>query len=84
MRELSRCAFPEPDDVPDDAPAPIEQARTERRRQAEVSHAAALRRACGARGEGGRDGGRGPAVDAAGQDRVRRARGTEASFRLSP
>jgi predicted nucleic acid-binding Zn ribbon protein len=45
MRELSRRAFPEPDDVSDDAPAPIEQARTERRRQADASHAAALRRA---------------------------------------
>ncbi|KOG73063.1 hypothetical protein ADK78_17530 [Kitasatospora aureofaciens] len=45
MRELSRRAFPEPDTVPDDAPAPIEQARTERRRQADASHAAALRRA---------------------------------------
>ncbi|MFF4715207.1 hypothetical protein ACFY2V_28005 [Streptomyces eurythermus] len=29
----------------DDQPAPIEQARLERRRQAVVSHAAALRRA---------------------------------------
>ncbi|MDL5206646.1 DciA family protein [Streptomyces sp. ALI-76-A] len=45
MRELSRRAFPEPDTVPDDEPAPIEQARTERRRQADVSRAAALRRA---------------------------------------
>lgn len=45
MRELSRRAFPEPDAVPDDAPTPIEQARTERRRQADASHAAALRRA---------------------------------------
>ncbi|MGW2689464.1 DciA family protein [Streptomyces sp. NPDC001414] len=45
MRELSRRAFPEPDTVADDAPAPIEQARTERRRQADASHAAALRRA---------------------------------------
>jgi hypothetical protein len=45
MRELSRRAFPEADDVPADAPAPIEQARTERRRQADASHAAALRRA---------------------------------------
>ncbi|MFE6904114.1 DciA family protein [Streptomyces sp. NPDC057717] len=45
MRELSRRAFPEPDAVPDGAPAPIEQARTKRRRQAAVSHAAALRRA---------------------------------------
>ncbi|MEW2373421.1 DciA family protein [Streptomyces sp. NPDC006656] len=46
MRELSRLAFPETDvAVPDDAPTPIEQARTERRRQADASHAAALRRA---------------------------------------
>ncbi|MFD5786715.1 DUF721 domain-containing protein [Streptomyces sp. NPDC127037] len=45
MRELSRRAFLEPDLAPDDAPAPIEQARTERRRQADASHAAALRRA---------------------------------------
>ncbi|MGW1947329.1 DciA family protein [Streptomyces sp. NPDC001940] len=45
MRELSRRAFPETDVVPDDAPAPIEQARTQRRREADVSHAAALRRA---------------------------------------
>ncbi|MEW2116984.1 transposase family protein [Streptomyces sp. NPDC005474] len=45
MRELSRRAFPEPDVVPDDAPAPIEQARAQRRRQAAVTEAAALRRA---------------------------------------
>ncbi|MGW6795036.1 DciA family protein [Streptomyces chartreusis] len=45
MRELSRRAFPESDAVPDDEPAPIEQARTERRRQADASHAAAVRRA---------------------------------------
>ncbi|MGW6602442.1 DciA family protein [Streptomyces sp. NPDC055036] len=45
MRELSRRAFPETDVVTDDAPAPIEQARTQRRREADVSHAAALRRA---------------------------------------
>lgn len=45
MRELSRKAFPETGVVPDDAPAPIEQARTQRRREADVSHAAALRRA---------------------------------------
>ncbi|MFF9593845.1 DciA family protein [Streptomyces sp. NPDC014646] len=46
MRELSRRAFPATDVVvPEDAPAPIEQARTERRRQADASHAAALRRA---------------------------------------
>jgi len=45
MRALSRRAFPEPEQAADDQPAPIEQARTERRRQADVSHAAALRRA---------------------------------------
>lgn len=44
MRELSRRAFPETD-VPDDAPTPFDAARSERRRQAEVSRAAALRRA---------------------------------------
>ncbi|GHD52337.1 hypothetical protein GCM10010335_64700 [Streptomyces galbus] len=45
MRELSRRAFPEPDVAPYDAPAPIEQARTGRRRQAAATEAAALRRA---------------------------------------
>ncbi|MEU1077973.1 MULTISPECIES: DciA family protein [unclassified Streptomyces] len=45
MRELSRRAFPDPDVAPDDAPAPIEQARAGRRRQAAVTEAAALRRA---------------------------------------
>ncbi|MCZ0983749.1 DciA family protein [Streptomyces diastatochromogenes] len=45
MRELSRRAFPEPGPVADDQPAPIEQARAERRRAADASHAAALRRA---------------------------------------
>lgn len=46
MRELSRRAFPETDVVvPEDAPAPIEQARAQRRRQAAVTEAAALRRA---------------------------------------
>lgn len=45
MRELSRRAFPGTDVVTDDAPAPIGQARTRRCRQADVSHAAALRRA---------------------------------------
>lgn len=45
MRELSRRAFPEPDVVSDGAPASIEQVRAERRRQADVSRAAALRRA---------------------------------------
>ncbi len=46
MRELSRHAFPETDVVvPDDAPTPFDAARSERRRQAAVSRAAALRRA---------------------------------------
>ncbi|MEU8622654.1 DUF721 domain-containing protein [Streptomyces sp. NPDC048623] len=46
MRELSRRAFPEPDvAVLEDAPAPIEQARAQRRRQAAATEAAALRRA---------------------------------------
>ncbi|MET8615831.1 DciA family protein [Streptomyces misionensis] len=45
MRELSRRAFPEPGAVSDDAPAPLEEARTGRRRQADASRAAALRRA---------------------------------------
>ncbi|MFG2987422.1 DUF721 domain-containing protein [Streptomyces sp. NPDC048258] len=45
MRELSRRAFPEADAVPDDAPAPIEQARAQRRRLAAATEAAALRRA---------------------------------------
>lgn len=42
MRELSRRAFPE---LPDDAPAAIETARAERRRQAAATEAAARRRA---------------------------------------
>ncbi|WP_346427605.1 hypothetical protein [Streptomyces sp. AcE210] len=45
MRELSRRAFPGPDVVLDDASAPIENVRAERRRAADVSHAAALPRA---------------------------------------
>ncbi|MEV5887424.1 DciA family protein [Streptomyces sp. NPDC052020] len=45
MRALSLRAFPEPEPVADDQPAPTEQARIERRRQADVSHTAALRRA---------------------------------------
>ncbi|WP_051705949.1 hypothetical protein [Streptomyces albus] len=45
MRALSLQAFPGPEPVADDAPAPIEQARIERRRQTDVSHAAAVRRA---------------------------------------
>jgi hypothetical protein len=42
-RELSRRAFPEPDFVPDDAPAPIEVSRAQRRRQSAATEAAALR-----------------------------------------
>ncbi|MFJ3277840.1 DUF721 domain-containing protein [Streptomyces halstedii] len=45
MRELSRRAFPEPPVVPDDAPAPIDQARVQHRRQTAATEAAALRRA---------------------------------------
>lgn len=46
MRELSRREFPQTDaGVPDDAPTPFDVTRSERRRQAEVSRAAALRRA---------------------------------------
>lgn len=45
MRELSRRAFPEPETVSDAAPAPIAAARTQRRHQADASHAVALRRA---------------------------------------
>ncbi|WP_214350341.1 hypothetical protein [Streptomyces sp. CJ_13] len=45
MRELRLRAFPEPEPVAEDQPAPIEQARTERRRQADASRAAALYRA---------------------------------------
>ncbi|MFK0112495.1 DciA family protein [Streptomyces sp. NPDC091217] len=45
MRELSAQAFPEPESAPDDAPASIETARAHRRRESEVSRAAALRRA---------------------------------------
>ncbi len=45
MRELSRRAFPELEEPADNALAPIEQARSERRRRADASHAAALRRA---------------------------------------
>ncbi|MFJ6053616.1 DciA family protein [Streptomyces sp. NPDC092307] len=43
MQELRLRAFPEPEAVAEDKPIPIEQGRAERRRQAEVSHAAALR-----------------------------------------
>ncbi|MFJ4321183.1 hypothetical protein ACIP46_38815 [Streptomyces lavendulae] len=45
MRELRRRAFPETDVVADDAPAPIEKARFQRRHQAAATEAAALRRA---------------------------------------
>ncbi|MER7826956.1 DUF721 domain-containing protein [Streptomyces sp. NPDC096097] len=45
MRELSLRAFPESDVVADDASAPIEQVRLQRRRQAAATEAAALRRA---------------------------------------
>ncbi|MCO8308835.1 DciA family protein [Streptomyces sp. RKCA744] len=45
MRALSLRAFPEPEAAADDQSAPIEQARTERCREADVSRAAALRRA---------------------------------------
>ncbi|WP_344384673.1 DUF721 domain-containing protein [Streptomyces thermolineatus] len=45
MWALSLRAFPEPEPVADDQLAPIEQARTERSRRADASHAAALRRA---------------------------------------
>ncbi|MGW8065926.1 hypothetical protein ACVV2G_27555 [Streptomyces ziwulingensis] len=45
MRELSRRAFPEPDAAPDDAPASMNDARLQRRRQAAATEAAALRRA---------------------------------------
>ncbi|MER6611476.1 hypothetical protein ABT282_37930 [Streptomyces sp. NPDC000927] len=48
LRELSRRAFPEPP-ASEGAPAPIEQVRLQRRRQADTSHAAALRRACAER-----------------------------------
>ncbi|MFD6131013.1 hypothetical protein ACWGUP_27100 [Streptomyces diastaticus] len=46
MRELSRRAFPETDvAVPNRTPIPFDATRSERRRQAVVSRAAALRRA---------------------------------------
>ncbi|WP_434600187.1 DciA family protein [Streptomyces sp. A5-4] len=45
MRELSRRAFPEPEVAVEDAPTPIDAARVQRRRQADDSHAGALRRA---------------------------------------
>ncbi|MFF8717502.1 DUF721 domain-containing protein [Streptomyces sp. NPDC015184] len=45
MRDLSRRAFPEPDIVAADTPAPSEQTLVQRRRQAAATEAAALRRA---------------------------------------
>lgn len=45
MRELSRRAFPESEASSDDQLAPIEAARIQRRREAESTHALALRRA---------------------------------------
>ncbi|MER5362444.1 DciA family protein [Streptomyces sp. NPDC002785] len=45
MRGLNHRAFPDTDVVPADAPAPIGQARAQRRRQAAATEAAALRRA---------------------------------------
>ncbi|MFJ7201045.1 MULTISPECIES: DUF721 domain-containing protein [unclassified Streptomyces] len=45
MRELSHRRFPEPPATPADIPAPIEQTRAQRRRQAVATEAAALRRA---------------------------------------
>jgi hypothetical protein len=45
LRDLSRRAFPEPDAVPDDALASFEQARAQRRQEAEATRLAALRRA---------------------------------------
>ncbi|WP_334496735.1 MULTISPECIES: hypothetical protein [unclassified Streptomyces] len=64
MRELRRRAFPEPVVVPDDVPAPIEQARAERRA------AAGPARACC---PGSRDGGRRPAAGCAADHGVSRA-----------
>ncbi|MEU0271876.1 hypothetical protein [Streptomyces sp. NPDC006307] len=45
LRALALRAFPEVDDIPDDAPARIEQARAQRRRQTAATETAALRRA---------------------------------------
>jgi hypothetical protein len=45
MRELSRRAFPEPEASSQEQPAPIQVARIQRRREADATHAAALRRA---------------------------------------
>ncbi|MFJ6000325.1 DciA family protein [Streptomyces sp. NPDC092370] len=70
MRELSRRAFPEPETVSDDAPAPIAAARTQRRHQADASHAAALRRA--------RDASHAAALRRARAERTAREAGTSA------
>ncbi|MEV8455450.1 DUF721 domain-containing protein [Streptomyces sp. NPDC052095] len=51
LREQSLQAFPEPP-APGSAPAPIDQARAERRRQSDASHTAALRRARAERAAG--------------------------------
>ncbi|MFD6186804.1 DciA family protein [Streptomyces goshikiensis] len=45
MRELSGRAFPEPEAVADNAPAPIEAAREQRRRQVAATEVAALHQA---------------------------------------
>ncbi|MFG3499306.1 DciA family protein [Streptomyces sp. NPDC047928] len=45
MRELSRRAFPDPEPDPDGGPSQLETARAQRRREADASHAAALRMA---------------------------------------
>ncbi|MGW1620956.1 DciA family protein [Streptomyces sp. NPDC002172] len=45
MRELSARAFPEPEAVPDDAPAALAAVRARLRREGEASRVAALRRA---------------------------------------
>ncbi|MYZ34413.1 MULTISPECIES: DciA family protein [unclassified Streptomyces] len=45
LRALSLQAFPEPDDIPTNESAPTEAARTQRRRESDSSHVAALRRA---------------------------------------
>ncbi|MFF3358211.1 hypothetical protein ACFYWN_37650 [Streptomyces sp. NPDC002917] len=45
MRELSQWAFPEPETVPKDAPAPFATVRVRRRSEAASTEAAALRRA---------------------------------------
>ncbi|MZE72615.1 DciA family protein [Streptomyces sp. SID5789] len=52
MRELSRRAFPNPEPSSDGGPTPLEDTRAERRRVADASHAAALRRARAERASG--------------------------------